>query len=151
MPHDSIPSIISSAIGAIPSLIGELVEGIGARDTPQIQGYIASRNTIDDHSISRVSLSDRNNLDEGPCGVPMYNFDMCADSLQGVTIKSLIPQPGQAQFENVPSTCMVLSTVLTGTCDKSQGSGPIPCGADCLLYTDLTDEDLNRLRDALTS
>ncbi|OTA81201.1 hypothetical protein M434DRAFT_52124, partial [Hypoxylon sp. CO27-5] len=95
---------------------------------------------------SRVSLAERNKLDEGPCGVPMYNFDMCRDSLQGITINSSIPEQGQAQFENVPPTCMVLSTVLTGTCDKSQGSGPIPCGSDCLLYTGLTDEDLDRLR-----
>ncbi|KAI0835177.1 hypothetical protein F5Y06DRAFT_306364 [Hypoxylon sp. FL0890] len=149
MPSDMVSDVIEALIDVVPKIFGDLGNGVGARDLPQISGPMAARNIIDNHSLPRLSFAERNNLDEGPCGVPQYNFDMCADSLQGVTILSSTPGPGQAQFENIPPTCMVLSTVLAGACDQSQRPGPVPCGSACLLYTELTDEDLNHLKEAL--
>ncbi|KAI1135603.1 hypothetical protein F5Y05DRAFT_415944 [Hypoxylon sp. FL0543] len=149
MPAGSVKGIIDAAIGVVPSLVGDLVDGVSARDLPQIPSHISARDIVNAQPIPKLSLFERNNPDVGPCGVPMYNFDMCADSLDGVTILSSIPGLGQAQFDNVPPACMVLSTVLSGACDQSLGPGPTSCGSACLLYTGLTDEDLNNIKQAL--
>lgn len=33
-------------------------------------------------------------LEMGPCGIPAYNYDMCKNELQHVTIQMSIPAPG---------------------------------------------------------
>ncbi|KAI1768959.1 hypothetical protein GGR53DRAFT_476508 [Hypoxylon sp. FL1150] len=106
----------------------------------------------------------------GACGVPQYNFDLCQDQLQGLTVTTSIPQEGrrflqiqiiksalmvtaallEGKFENVPSACMVLATVLTSSCD-GDGPRPTPCGSDCLLYTGLSDADYAQLSKALSA
>ncbi|KAI2465194.1 hypothetical protein F4781DRAFT_435636 [Annulohypoxylon bovei var. microspora] len=121
------------------------------RQIPQISGPVDAGSIIDTESVPRVKLAKRNDpgVDVGPCGVPQYNFDLCGKSLQTVTIASSFPAQGEAQYDNVPPTCMVLSTVLDGECNQEKGSRPIPCGSACLLYTGVTDEDLGKLNRAL--
>ncbi|KAI1099569.1 hypothetical protein F4804DRAFT_337123 [Jackrogersella minutella] len=146
MSIDTIVEIVEEIIEVINDAFQHQDQG---RDAPQISGPIGARNIIDTDSVPHVHLPERNILDEGPCGVPKYNFDMCGHSLQGITINRSIPVPGQAQFDGVPPTCMVLSTVLSGVCDQAKGPHPLPCGSACLLYTGLTDEDLDKLDTAL--
>ncbi|KAF2164833.1 hypothetical protein M409DRAFT_24738 [Zasmidium cellare ATCC 36951] len=84
----------------------------------------------------------------GPCNVRQYNFDQCKDSLQGITISSSLPAPGEARFDNVPATCMNLATVLTGACG-ADGPAVQPCGSACLHYYGLTSNELKQLSAAL--
>ncbi|GJC89054.1 hypothetical protein ColLi_11892 [Colletotrichum liriopes] len=84
----------------------------------------------------------------GYCGVPQYNFDMCQNDLRYVTIQTSIPARGVARFDNVPPTCMVLSTVLTGGCGVAPPY-PLVCGSACLQYADLSEAQLIQLGDAL--
>ncbi|KAI1455198.1 hypothetical protein F4805DRAFT_436567 [Annulohypoxylon moriforme] len=64
------------------------------REILHISGSVDVRNVIDTEPVPRINLADRNNLDEGPCGVPQYNFDLCGKSLHSVTITSSSPGPG---------------------------------------------------------
>ncbi|KAI1206886.1 uncharacterized protein F4807DRAFT_463284 [Annulohypoxylon truncatum] len=142
-------SVLDLIIQAIVDVIDGATASNGKREIPLIAGPMGARNIIDTESVPRVDLAKRINLDAGPCGVPQYNFDLCGKSLHGVTIKSSTPGQGEAQYDNVPPTCMVLSTVLAGNCDMSEGPYPIPCGAACLLYTGVKDGDLDKLNKAL--
>ncbi|KAI0902886.1 hypothetical protein F4823DRAFT_569243 [Ustulina deusta] len=110
------------------------------------------------HSNSATSILSRINVNipghdgrqgVGPCNVPQYNFDLCQNDLRGVTVQTSISAEGEAQFDNVPATCMVLSTVLTGACG-SDGPTVTPCGSACLAYTSLTVDELNQLSQALS-
>ncbi|KAL3303666.1 hypothetical protein RB213_001039 [Colletotrichum asianum] len=84
----------------------------------------------------------------GYCGVPQYNFDMCNTDLGRVTIYTSIPGAGVARFDNVPPTCMVLSTVLTGGCGVAPPY-PTVCGSACLQYSGLSESQFRQLGDAL--
>ncbi|KAL8387173.1 hypothetical protein RB595_010105 [Gaeumannomyces hyphopodioides] len=84
----------------------------------------------------------------GPCGVPQYNFDMCKNDLRTVTVRTTLPARGVARFDNVPPTCMVLSTVLTGGCGVAPPY-PTVCGSACLQYSGLSEAQLNQLGNAL--
>ncbi|KAL8326102.1 hypothetical protein RB597_009084 [Gaeumannomyces tritici] len=53
-----------------------------------------------------------------------------------------------ARFDNVPPTCMVLSTVLTGGCGVAPPY-PTVYGSACLQYAGLSEGQLNQLGDAL--
>ena len=74
-------------------ILKALIDAFGAqshtkREILQISGPVDARNVIDTDSVPRVNIPSRNNPDEGPCGVPQYNFDLCSKSLHSVTIKS---------------------------------------------------------------
>jgi hypothetical protein len=45
--------------------------------------------------------------------VLQYNYDMCRGSLNGAKLSFTPGGPGSFQVAGVPSTCMVLATVLT--------------------------------------
>ncbi|KAK4494079.1 hypothetical protein PRZ48_014377 [Zasmidium cellare] len=100
-----------------------------------------------DAPVAKILLANRQ-AGVGPCNVPKYNFDQCKDSLQGITISSFLPAPGEARFENVPAACMNLATVLTGACGAA-GPAVQPCGSACLKYSGLTSDELKTLSAAL--
>ncbi|KAI0890862.1 hypothetical protein F4806DRAFT_501593 [Annulohypoxylon nitens] len=133
----------------IQAIIDAFQSQSSKREILHISGPIDARNIIDIESVPRANIVSRKDPREGPCGVPQYNFDLCGKSLHSVAIKSSSPGLGEAQYDNVPPTCMVLSTVLSGKCVMSEGPRPVPCGAACLLYTGVTDEDLDHLNRAL--
>ncbi|TLD20613.1 hypothetical protein PspLS_08432 [Pyricularia sp. CBS 133598] len=84
----------------------------------------------------------------GPCGVPQYNFDMCSADVRHVTVRTSLPAAGVARFDNVPPTCMVLSTVLGGGCGVAPPY-PLVCGSACLQYTGLSRGQLTQLGNSL--
>ncbi|KAI0430340.1 hypothetical protein F5Y09DRAFT_307870 [Xylaria sp. FL1042] len=88
--------------------------------------------------------------DVGTCNVPQYNFDQCHQELTVTTVMTSLPEAGEAQFDNVPPACMVLATVLTGTCPGGNGPTIYPCGSACLHYSGLTDDELGALSSALS-
>ncbi|KAF2207720.1 hypothetical protein CERZMDRAFT_102205 [Cercospora zeae-maydis SCOH1-5] len=100
--------------------------------------------------LSRVNmhLPNRRQADVGPCNVPQYNYDLCKNDLQAVTIDTSIPSEGVARFENVPATCMNLATTLSGQCG-GDAPGVQPCGSACLQYTGLTPEQMTTISQAL--
>jgi len=53
-----------------------------------------------------------------------------------------------AQLDNVPPTCMVLSTVILGGCGIAPPY-PLICGSACMQYTGLSDEQMEKLGDFL--
>ncbi|KAI1391638.1 uncharacterized protein F4822DRAFT_427494 [Hypoxylon trugodes] len=146
MPIDQAVNIIKEIADKLNDLTGN--KGHNRRDL-YIAGPVDTRDIIDTDSAPRVALTKWNNSDEGLCGVPQYNFDMCRNALAGITITQSMPTYGQARFDNILPSCMVLSTVLAGTCDPGLGPHPILCGSACLMYTDLTDEQLDKLEKAL--
>jgi Na+/glutamate symporter len=75
--------------------------------------------------------------------VPQYNYDMCRESLNGAKLSFTPGGPGSFQVAGVPSTCMVLATVLTGSFNAGY---PTPMGADSLKFTGLTNEELSELQ-----
>ena len=75
--------------------------------------------------------------------VPQYNYDMCRESLNGAKLSFTPGGPGSFQVAGVPSTCMVLATVLTGSFNAGY---PTPMGADSLMFTGLTNEELSELQ-----
>ncbi|KAK8023580.1 hypothetical protein PG993_011646 [Apiospora rasikravindrae] len=110
----------------------------------------------------------------GPCGVPQYNFDLCHEQLQGVTVQTSIPADSgkqiihiygellanevtpffsfstEGQFDNVPAACMDLAAVLSGDCTDTTVR-PTVCGSACLHYTGLTNGNYANISNALTS
>ncbi|KAI8252224.1 hypothetical protein K4K58_008070 [Colletotrichum sp. SAR11_239] len=79
-------------------------------------------------------------------GVPEFEYQRCRDDISGLTITATAPSDTEIQFSGVPATCMNLANVLVG-----DGTGPfaLPCGSDCLSYSNLTPEQYNQLADAL--
>ncbi|KAF5522130.1 hypothetical protein CGCA056_v007211 [Colletotrichum aenigma] len=79
-------------------------------------------------------------------GVPEFEYQRCRDDISGLTITATAPSATEIQFSGVPPTCMNLANVLVG-----DGTGPfaLPCGSDCLSYSNLTPEQYNQLADAL--
>jgi hypothetical protein len=71
------------------------------------------------------------------------NYDMCRESLNGAKLSFIPGGPGSFQVAGVPSTCMVLATVLTGSFNAGY---PTPMGADSLKFTGLTNEELSELQ-----
>ncbi|OTB01714.1 hypothetical protein M426DRAFT_14174 [Hypoxylon sp. CI-4A] len=110
---------------------------------------IWARNTTH-HSAAAPSPPTNFSMEAGFCGIPQFNFDMCRDALKTVTIQKTAPGERDLQFDNIPPTCMVLSTALAGVCDpSSNGASPTPCGSACLLYANLSDEDMDTINNAL--
>ncbi|GKT47764.1 uncharacterized protein ColSpa_07945 [Colletotrichum spaethianum] len=83
-----------------------------------------------------------------PAGVPEFEFERCKTDIAGLTITASSPAANVIQFSGVPATCMNLANVLVG-----DGTGPfaLPCGSDCLSYSDLTPEQFAELEAALDS
>ncbi|KAI1085911.1 hypothetical protein F5B19DRAFT_481062 [Rostrohypoxylon terebratum] len=85
-------TIPESAMPIIDDIIQAIVDSFHSqsskRDILQIPGPVVARNVVDTESVPRVNIHGRNDLGEGPCGVPQYNFDLCGKSLQSVTIES---------------------------------------------------------------
>ncbi|KAK5557070.1 hypothetical protein LTR46_004881 [Exophiala xenobiotica] len=88
---------------------------------------------------------------EVPAGVPEYNFRMCQYDIikMGTNNQSLVfeqPQPQSIRVDNVPSTCMVLSTVLLGNPDL--GPHPVPMGSASLQWNNVDPKAINEIRQA---
>lgn len=101
-----------------------------------------------------------------PPGVPEYNLRMCQASLVQMRIDNrniTMDQPGPASelrlitmslhftdtlpgilVGNIPSTCMVLSTVMLG--NPAVGPHPIPMGADKLQWNNIEPDMIDILR-----
>jgi hypothetical protein len=92
--------------------------------------------------VSRRSIHDRRQTDSLD-SVPQYNYDMCRESLNGAELSFTPGGLGSFQVAGVPSTCMVLATVLTGSFNAGH---PTPMGADSLKFTGLTNEELSELQ-----
>ncbi|KAI0117636.1 hypothetical protein F4776DRAFT_274659 [Hypoxylon sp. NC0597] len=142
MPFAFLPEIFIGVMGA-SSIGGEV-----ANWCHHHRGYpgCVKRSVLDIDSVPKMELFPRQAT--GACGVPKYNFDLCHDQLQGVTVSSSIPKSGQAQFDKVPPACMDLVTVLSGSCTGSSPR-PTPCGSACVVYSGLTDDDYARISKAL--
>ncbi|KAM0272219.1 hypothetical protein ACHAQH_008801 [Verticillium albo-atrum] len=78
-----------------------------------------------------------------PPGVPQFEYDRCADDLTGLTITVQSPAANSMSISGVPATCMNLATVLVG--DPVEGPYALPCGSDCLIYQDLSQDQYNQL------
>lgn len=63
-------------------------------------------------------------------------------------ITDLLPFPADVLVEGVPSACMTLSTVITGQFDEGN---PVPEGTDSILFSGLTDDDIQQIQDALNA
>ncbi|KAI0841811.1 hypothetical protein F5Y06DRAFT_293509 [Hypoxylon sp. FL0890] len=142
MPFWFLPEIFIAVMGA-SSIGGEVATW--CHDHPGNPGCV-KRSAFDIDSGPKFELFPRQAT--GACGVPQYNFDLCHDQLQGVTVISSIPGKGQAQFDKVPPACMDLVTVLSGSC-TSNSPRPTPCGSACVVYSGLTDDDFARISKAL--
>ncbi|KAK3196668.1 hypothetical protein K4F52_000012 [Lecanicillium sp. MT-2017a] len=89
---------------------------------------------------------------QAPPGVPQYNFDLCRDDLAKESVHLTVNGPVSnhgIRIEGLPSTCMVLSTVIDG--DAAGGPRPTPCGSACLLYDNLNNEDYEKMRNAFNA
>ncbi|KAI1372753.1 hypothetical protein F4677DRAFT_449010 [Hypoxylon crocopeplum] len=98
MPIDVIVStILKVAESVIPPLIDAISNpnGNAGLDAPLISGPTGKPSKFNTNYIPRVNLTERNDLDAGPCGVPQYNFDMCRDALRGLTITHSVLAPGR--------------------------------------------------------
>jgi hypothetical protein len=93
-------------------------------------------------AIGRRGVHDRRQMDPLDA-VPQYNYDMCHQSLNGAKLTFTPGGPGSFQVAGVPSTCMVLATVLTGSFNAGY---PVPMGADSLKFSGLTDGELKELQ-----
>ncbi|KAI1413023.1 hypothetical protein F5Y13DRAFT_189824 [Hypoxylon sp. FL1857] len=142
MPLFFLPEIVIAVLGA-SSVGGEVASW--CYDYPDYSDCV-ERSVLDIDSKPKYMLFPRQAT--GSCGVPQYNFDLCHDQLQGITVMSSIPGQGQAQFDNVPPACMDLVTVLSGSCTGSSPR-PTPCGSACVVYSGLTDDDFARISKAL--
>lgn len=156
---------------AVPVIVGSTTVGSLASwcaDNPSGTGCVGKKGSvIDTGSIPVMQLFDGQAT--GPCNVPMYNFALCHDQLQGITVDTSIPGVGgkssllksctaknltagclliDGQFDNVPPACMDLAGVLSGSCDD-QSPRPTPCGSACLLYTGLTDDHYATISNAM--
>jgi hypothetical protein len=92
--------------------------------------------------VGRRGIHERRQTDSLD-SVPQYNYDMCGESLHSAKLSFTPGGPGSFQVAGVPSTCMVLATVLTGSFNAGY---PTPMGADSLKFTGLTNEELNELQ-----
>ncbi|KAI4782783.1 hypothetical protein E4T52_02326 [Aureobasidium sp. EXF-3400] len=93
-------------------------------------------------AIGRRGIHERRQTDPLD-SVPQYNYDMCHESLSGAKLSFTPAGPGSFQVAGVPSTCMVLATVLTGSYNAGY---PVPLGADSLRFSGLTDDELHQLQ-----
>ncbi|KAI6089844.1 hypothetical protein F4821DRAFT_275517 [Hypoxylon rubiginosum] len=80
-----------------------------------------------------------------PQGIPQNNWDDCYhDALNAkVNIKGPVGD-NHIRIEGLPTTCMVLSTVIDGKVDG--GPTPTPCGTACLEYSGMTKDDYEHIR-----
>ncbi|KAI2638976.1 hypothetical protein GGS26DRAFT_587747 [Hypomontagnella submonticulosa] len=87
---------------------------------------------------------------KAPEGVPQYNIDNCYnDALNAkVTVTGPIGD-NHIRIEGLPSTCMVLSTVLDGNTDG--GPTPTPCGSACIEYSGMTPDEYENIRQTLNT
>ncbi|KAL9946604.1 hypothetical protein D7B24_007909 [Verticillium nonalfalfae] len=99
----------------------------GKRDISPIEGHIISR--------------------DPPPGVPAFEYERCRNDISGVSVTATSPGPGSVQFVGVPASCMNLATVLIG--DPVNGPYPLPCGSDCLVYNNLSQQQFDDLVAAL--
>ncbi|KAJ5778834.1 hypothetical protein N7457_006554 [Penicillium paradoxum] len=92
-------------------------------------------------------LEGRDTQINAPAGVPQYNFDMCAESLNDPAVTVTVTGPVEnngIQIDGLPSTCMVLANVIDG--DAVNGPVPTPCGSACLLYNNLNADQYGQMQ-----
>lgn len=105
-------------------------------------------------------------------GVPDFEYQRCSEDISGATVtvnmdgtsksedpiheKKITGQEKKAfpltstvdiQFSGVPATCMNLANVLIG--EPGEGPYALPCGSDCLRYSDLSADQYGQLMAAL--
>lgn len=73
-------------------------------------------------------------------------WDDCDSQVPGAAVHVSFPQPGSLLVEGVPPACMTLAAVWTG--DYGVGT-PVPMGADSMLLTNVSDEDIQLIKEAL--
>lgn len=101
MPANLILVILEEVLTPIVEIVEKVIEGAhggrlyAERRTLRIDGPGNPRNIIDTRPIPRMSYYERNNIYEGPCGVPKYDFDMCDKDLYNLTITKSIPAHGR--------------------------------------------------------
>lgn len=84
-----------------------------------------------------------------PVGVPQHNWDDCYNEALSshITITGPIGD-NHIRAEGVPPTCMTLATVIGGTAGQAI---PIPCGSNCMEWTNMTPEFYENVRGMLNS
>ncbi|KAK5049496.1 hypothetical protein LTR84_004425 [Exophiala bonariae] len=91
------------------------------------------------------------NGSEIPAGVPEYNFRMCQNDIIAMGQKNIslvFDQPLNQSIlvSNIPSTCMVLSTVIAA--DPVLGPHPVPMGASSLQWNNVDVKAIDLIRQA---
>ncbi|KAI0154837.1 hypothetical protein GGR57DRAFT_511809 [Xylariaceae sp. FL1272] len=137
-------------VAIIPQIANAITSG-GATggwcaNNPDATGCVQKRDILNTENIPRMIVE----RDDGQtCGVPNYNYDLCAKAVKKSKVTKHPLSASEVNFTNVPSACMVLATQLPG-CD---GTPPVVsvCGSACLTYTSLTDEQLNKLSEAFNT
>ncbi|KAM0526669.1 hypothetical protein ACHAPS_003551 [Verticillium nonalfalfae] len=95
-------------------------EGIGSLFV-HIFGGKRDISPIEGHIISR----------DPPPGVPAFEYERCRNDISGVSVTATSPGPG----------------FLIG--DPVNGPYPLPCGSDCLVYNNLSQQQFDDLVAAL--
>ncbi|KAJ6440601.1 ATP-dependent helicase NAM7 [Purpureocillium lavendulum] len=127
-------------------------------------------NIFSKRDIDPAFLDTRSIMGRAPPGVPQQEFDRCYDQMRGVSVNAdspgagrksslrqefisrcmnLTKYPTEVRFMGVPPACMNLANVLVG--DPVNGPYALPCGSDCLSYTDLDEQQFNELVDKLNA
>ncbi|KAM0696162.1 hypothetical protein Q7P36_004645 [Cladosporium allicinum] len=79
-------------------------------------------------------------------GVPDFEYQRCSEDISGATV-TVNMDGTNIQFSGVPATCMNLANVLIG--EPGEGPYALPCGSDCLRYSDLSADQYGQLMAAL--
>ncbi|UNI15919.1 hypothetical protein JDV02_002403 [Purpureocillium takamizusanense] len=106
-------------------------------------------NIFSKRDIDPAFFDTRSIMGRAPPGVPQEEFDRCYEQMNGVSVNADSPGAGQVRFMGVPPACMNLANVLVG--DPVNGPYALPCGSDCLHYTDLNEQQFNELVDKLNA
>ncbi|EAS27796.3 uncharacterized protein CIMG_09000 [Coccidioides immitis RS] len=137
--------IISGVVGGIVS--GGVSVGVTCAVTKSCKhrrsAYIHARQMA--RELRKELGVRRDGAGPAPPGVPQHNWDDCYnDALKGhITITGPVNE-NDIRVEGLPTSCMVLATVLDG--NTSGGPTPIPCGTSCMDWTGMTPEYYEEIR-----
>ncbi|KAH8658225.1 hypothetical protein BX600DRAFT_468811 [Xylariales sp. PMI_506] len=121
---------------------------IGLRDTEAVDaaGSVAKRDDKSDKEKSGLGKAIALGLLAAralPEGVSAADVEICHEDLAGTTLSVTEFTSSSVQFENVPSTCMVVAAEYQNT--SSNATIPIACGNNCLHYDNLNAAELEQL------